>query len=104
MDHSNHVRLRPDELNESVLQGAPIYGRDDEKISSIDHVQGTGEKAQVVFDVGGFLGIGAKRVSVQAGQLDVMRDEEGNVHAVTQMTEDQLKALPEHVETTMLGD
>ena len=46
----------------------------------------------------GFLGIGSKRVALYASQLDFMRDEDGNVHAITQMTTDQLKDLPEHVD------
>jgi len=98
MDHSNHVRLNSEELRPEILEGATIYGRDDEEISSVAHVQGAGDQAQVVFDVGGFLGIGARRVAVYASQLDFMRDEDGNVHAITQMTEEQLKALPEHLD------
>jgi hypothetical protein len=98
MDHSNHVRLNSDELRADIIEGATIYGRDDEEISSVAHVHGAGDQAQVVFDVGGFLGIGARRVAVYASQLDFMRDEDGNVHAITQMTEEQLKALPEHLD------
>lgn len=98
MDHTNHVRLTSDELRPDVVEGASIYGRDDDEISSVDHIHGTGDQAQVVFDVGGFLGIGSKRVPLLAGQLDFMRDEDGTVHAVTQMTTDQLEALPEHVD------
>jgi hypothetical protein len=96
MDHTNHIRLRSDELNQANLGGAPIYGRDDDEISTVDHVHGVGDRAKVVFDVGGFLGIGSRRVSLYAGQLDFMRDSDGIVHGVTQMTEYQLKALPEH--------
>jgi hypothetical protein len=35
-------------------------------------------------------------VAVTASQLDFMRDEDGDVHAVTNWTKDQLKAMPEH--------
>lgn len=92
MDHSNHVRVTPEELTPNTLEGATIYGPGDEKIGSVDHVHGN----QVVIDVGGFLGIGAKSVAVQASQLDWMRDEDGDVHAVTSWTKDQLKNMPEH--------
>jgi len=92
MDHSNHVRLRNDELTPEVLEGATIYGRDDEKIGSVSHLHGS----QVVIDVGGFLGIGTKPVAVSATDLDFMRDEDGDVHAVTTWTKDQLKEMPEH--------
>jgi len=98
MDHTNHVRLDAAELDQQMLEGVPIYGSDDTEISSVAHVHGTGEDATVVFDVGGFLGIGSRRVSLLASQLDFMRDEDGNVHGVTQMTEEQLKELPEHVD------
>ena len=47
-------------------------------------------------DVGGFLGIGAKPVALPVSQLDFMRDEDGEVHATTTLTKDQVKALPEH--------
>lgn len=96
MDHTNHVRLEAAELRGDVLDGVTIYGRDDTEISSVAHVHGEGEKAQVVFDIGGFLGIGSKRVALFAGQFDFMRDEAGTVHGITQTTEDQLQALPEH--------
>jgi hypothetical protein len=98
MDHSNHTPLTTAELTQDVLSDATIYGPDDEKIGSVAHVHGSGLTAQVVIDVGGFLGIGAKRVAVSANELHLMRDEGGNVHAVTTWTKDQLKAMPEHTD------
>ncbi|RUX42860.1 PRC-barrel domain containing protein, partial [Mesorhizobium sp. M4A.F.Ca.ET.050.02.1.1] len=38
----------------------------------------------------------AKPVAVPATQLDFMRDEDGDVHAVTFWTKDQLEDMPEH--------
>lgn len=96
MDHSRHVRLAESELVPAVLEGATIYGADDSKVGSVSHMHGSGAASQVVIDVGGFLGIGAKPVSVPIGDLDFMRDEDGEVHAVTGWTKDQLKDMPEH--------
>ncbi|ACS59651.1 PRC-barrel domain-containing protein [Rhizobium leguminosarum] len=96
MDHSKHVRLGTDELTPAVLEGATVYGADDDKVGSVDHMHGSGSSANVVIDVGGFLGIGAKPVSVPISDLDFMRDEDGDVHAVTSWTKDQLKDMPEH--------
>ncbi|WP_179039580.1 PRC-barrel domain-containing protein [Rhizobium leguminosarum] len=96
MDHSKHVRLGTDELTPAVLEGATVYGADDDKVGSVDHVHGSGTSANVVIDVGGFLGIGAKPVSVPITDLDFMRDEDGDVHAVSSWTKDQLKQMPEH--------
>lgn len=96
MDHSRHVRLSAGELTQTVIEGATIYGADDQKVGSVSHMHGTGPDSQVIIDVGGFLGIGAKPVAVNVRDLDFMRDEDGDVHAVTAWTKDQLKAMPEH--------
>ncbi|MBW9118099.1 PRC-barrel domain-containing protein [Rhizobium cauense] len=96
MDHTHHTRLTSDELTPAVLEGATVYGSDDAKVGNVDHVHGQGSNATIVIDVGGFLGIGAKPVSVPVSDLDFMRDEAGEVHAVTGWTEDQLKQMPEH--------
>jgi hypothetical protein len=60
MDHTSHIRLIIVELMLfivelmlSVLEGATIYGSDDEDIGSVWHVHGTGPDSQVVIDVGG---------------------------------------------------
>lgn len=96
MDHTNHVRLTSAELTPDILEDATIYDGDDNKVGTVSHVHGSGAGSQVVIDVGGFLGIGAKPVAVPASQLDFMRDEDGDVHAVTNWTKDQLKEMPEH--------
>lgn len=103
MDHSRHTPINADALTAEIAVGAPIYGRDDSEISTVDHIHNVAGRVEVVFDVGGFLGIGSKRVSLRADQLDFMRDEDGVVHAVTQMTEDQLKSLPEHIDAPALN-
>lgn len=96
MDHAKHVRLTTADLTPANLEGATIYGPDDAKIGSVAHVHGSSTGTQVVIDVGGFLGIGAKPVAVPVSQMDFMKDEDGDVHAVTAWTKDQLKAMPEH--------
>ncbi|MGX1744646.1 PRC-barrel domain containing protein [Bosea sp. NPDC055353] len=94
MDHSKHMRLATPELTPEILEGATIYGPGDEKVGSVSHLHGS----QVIIDVGGFLGIGAKPVSVPISELEFMRDEDGHVHAVTNWTKDRLKAMPEHAD------
>lgn len=95
MDHMTHTRLNDAELSEGVLKGAPIYGPDNESVGHVSEVHGSGAEARVVVDVGGFLGIGAKRVTIAARDLDFMREESGVVHAVTRWSKEALKALPE---------
>lgn len=97
MDHTNHVRLSSAEITPAILEGATIYGADDHKVGKIDHIHGAGASGGLaVIDVGGFLGIGAKPVAVPISDLDFMRDEDGDVHAVTSWTKDELKQMPEH--------
>ncbi|MBR3190453.1 PRC-barrel domain-containing protein [Bosea sp. (in: a-proteobacteria)] len=98
MDHAKHARLAETDLTAVALDGATIYGPGDDKIGSVSHVHGSGPSAQAVIDVGGFLGIGAKPVAVPLSELEFMRDEDGDVHAVTSWTKDQLKAMPEHID------
>ena len=96
MDHSAHTPLISTEYTNAVLADAPIYGVGDEKIGTISHVHGMGTTAEVVVDVGGFLGIGAKPVLLSLDQVRLMRDESGVVHGVTSWTKEQIKELPEH--------
>jgi len=96
MDHSKHVRLTSTELTPDLLDGATIYGADDHKVGQVSHMHGSGAASQVIIDVSGFLGIGAKPVGVPVQDLDFMRDEHGHVHAVTSWTKDQLEKMPEH--------
>ena len=98
MDHSTHERLASSDLTEEKLVGATIYGPDDSRLGEVSHLHGSGADAQVVVDVGGFLGIGARPVSLPASALHIMRDEAGRVHAVTSLTREEVEALPEHHE------
>lgn len=92
MDHTNHVRLASNELTPEIVDGAILYGAGGEKVGKVSHLHGS----QVVIYVGGFLGIGAKPVAVPANQVDFMRDEDGDVHAVASWTKNQLENMPEH--------
>lgn len=96
LDHSRHQPLMEHELVSHIVEGATIYGSDNIEIGKVSHLHGSGPSGQVVIDVGGFLGIGAKSVSVSMASLDFMRDEAGHVHAVTLWTRADLEQMPEH--------
>ncbi|MES2145180.1 MAG: PRC-barrel domain containing protein [Pseudomonadota bacterium] len=96
MDHTTHMPLDTTEMTDANLKDAVIYGVDDYEIGTVAHVDGTGPTAQVIVDVGGFLGIGSKMVALNTSQLQFMRDEDGVVHATTAWTKDQVEQLPEH--------
>ena len=96
MDHALHERLAATELTEEKPDRCNDLRRRrrDRRQRLAPARVGTG--AQVIVDVGGFLGIGAKTVALPVSQLDFMRDENGDVHATTSLTKDEAKALPEH--------
>lgn len=96
MDHSMHTLLDASSLTETDLMDAPVYGADDAKIGRIGHVHGSGMSMQVIVDAGGFLGIGTKPIAIGADALTFMRDENGDVHATTSWTKEQVMALPSH--------
>ena len=98
MDHTNHTRLAMTDLDEETLDGCTIYDPLDEKVGFVSHVHGSGASAQVVVDVGTFLGMGGKSVVLPVSALDVMRDEDGDIHATTTWSKSQIEALPEHTE------
>ena len=96
MDHTKHTRLTMSDMDQMTLEGATIYDQMDETVGSIAHVHGTGAGMQVAVNVGTFLGMGGKTVLIPVSALDVMQDEDGDVHATTTWTKDQIEALPEH--------
>ncbi|MEO6300603.1 MAG: PRC-barrel domain-containing protein [Paracoccaceae bacterium] len=96
MDHSQHAVLNAVDFVPDTLVDAVVYDGNDDKIGSVSHVHGMGTSSQVVVEVGGFLGLGAKAVVVPIKELTFMRDDDGEVLAVTGLTMDQVKALPEH--------
>ena len=96
MDHASNVVLDSLDFVPETLIDAEIYGDQDHKIGHVTHVHGLGEASQIVIDVGGFLGLGAKSVMMPAKDLIFMRDDNGSVHGLTSWTKDQVMALPEH--------
>ncbi len=96
MDHSTHTPLAEIELNSANLMDSVVYGAEDAKIGTVSNVHGMGSDTQVIVDVGGLFGIGTKPVALLRSQLNFMRNENGEVHATTTMSKEQVKALPEY--------
>jgi len=96
MDHSKHALLADAELLPDVIAGATIYDAQDNVVGSVSRMQNDEVSGDVVVvDVGDFLGTGSRPVSFPMSQLDFMRDENGEVHAVTTKTRDEVGAMPE---------
>lgn len=96
---SGYVQALAQDLKTSDIEGATVYGRDDEKIGSVSAltVGTTGQITDALIDVGGFLGIGVHSVLIQFSALTVLREADGSdvrVHLDT--TREKLKAMPHH--------
>jgi hypothetical protein len=80
----------------SSLVGMELHGSDDSSIGDIEEVVAgpDGQVTSVLIDVGGFLGIGSKRVAIDVNSLEMR----GDRLVVIDMTEDQVGELPEHAQ------
>ncbi|MGV8955807.1 MAG: PRC-barrel domain containing protein [Cypionkella sp.] len=96
MDHAHHSRLGPHELTPEILRGATIYGANEQVVGHVSHLHGSGAACQVIIDVGGFLGVGARPVVVGLGQLEFVRGPNRDVRALTDWSRAQLQAMPTH--------
>ncbi|MGL4413720.1 PRC-barrel domain-containing protein [Roseinatronobacter monicus] len=80
--------------------GADLLGFDGEVIATVDDVvlDATGGIESILVDVGGFLGLGATTVEIPFADVTVETDEAGDTVLRSQLTSDDLEAMPEYEE------
>lgn len=84
-------------LTSDQLMGVRVFGPNDEDVGEISEivVDANGAPAQVIVDVGGFLGMGEKPVAIDVTSLQIMQATDGEaLRAYVQMTQDELETLP----------
>jgi PRC-barrel domain. len=93
-------------LSADNIMGARVYGADDADLGEISDVIVTadGQFEAFIVDVGGFLGMGEKPIALDATQLQVMRNEDGDLRIFTNYTEDQLKTQTAYTEDLYKSD
>ncbi|WP_337149589.1 PRC-barrel domain-containing protein [Mesorhizobium sp. Cs1299R1N3] len=94
IDKTTLTEMPSDKISAANLIGTNVYGADDAKVGEIGDVILTGDKKvdSIIVDVGGFLGIGEKKVAVGMENLKLMTDKNGNRYLYTNFTKDQLEA------------
>lgn len=94
VDKSTLTAMPSEKISAANLIGTNVYGADDAKVGEIGDVILTGDKKvdAIIVDVGGFLGIGEKKVAVGMENLKFMTDKNGNRYLYTNFTKDQLEA------------
>jgi putative membrane protein len=80
---------------EEVLGASVVNAEGDEVAEIEDVVLGQGDQYYAILSVGGFLGIGDKKVAVPFDQLQLGEDE---VYLMSGETEEQLEQMPEYDE------
>lgn len=96
---AGYVAAHIHDLTTDDVDGAKVYGRDDDSIGSISSLKlgPDGKLTHAVIDVGGFLGMGTHPVAVPFSSLAVLRENDGSdVRVYLNATEEQLKAMPKY--------
>jgi sporulation protein YlmC with PRC-barrel domain len=103
IDKSTLTEVPADKLTtEQDLIGTTVYGVNDEQIGEISDVVLTqdGKVDAVIVDVGGFLGMGEKKVAMGFDKLKFMADKDGDKYLYTPFTKDQLNAQTAYDESS----
>lgn len=98
-NREGYKHVEANALTAGDLESATVYGRGDEKIGSISEliIGANGKITDAVVDVGGFLGMGARSVSMPFADFTVLRESSGDdirVHLET--TKAKLEAMPRY--------
>ena len=93
-----YAAIERDTLTAELLTGADVRDTSDASIAEVSDLVLTaeGQVTDVVLDVGGFLGIGARAVAIPMDRLTVAQTEGGAVRVWVNMTKEELEALPEY--------
>ena len=80
LSREGYVAVGADMMTADALQGAAVYDSTDERVGEVGEllIDDAGQVTDVVLDVGGFLGIGEKTVSLPMSSLDVLQQEGGD--------------------------
>ncbi len=93
-----YVAVERDALTSEMLTGADVRDPSDASIAEVSDLVLTaeGQVTDVVLDVGGFLGIGARSIAIPMDRLTVAQSDGGAVRIWVNMTKEELEALPEY--------
>lgn len=84
-------------LTSDKLTGAQVYDANDEVIGEVGTLvlSDDGQVTQAIIDVGGWLGMGEKPVSLNLADIDILRNEAGDdVRVYLTQTKEELEAMP----------
>jgi sporulation protein YlmC with PRC-barrel domain len=94
-----YMNVAHGDLSVDDLTSASVYSENDENIAGVSDVLVTedGRVTNLIVDVGGFLGIGAKSVAIDFEEVKVYRgNDTDDLRVYLPMTRDQLEDMPEY--------
>jgi sporulation protein YlmC with PRC-barrel domain len=92
-----YASATPEMLTAENLTSAEVFDQRDERIGEVADLvlDDAGKITDVVIDVGGFLGIGEKRVALPMGEVEIMHAESnGALRVYVSQSEEQLEQMP----------
>ena len=96
IQRDGYAAVERDALTSETLTGAEVYDSQDKRIGDVSELVLTpeGQVTEAVLDVGGFLGIGSKRVALPIADIDILRPQDGGkVRVYVPHTKEQLEAM-----------
>lgn len=99
MAYDGYTAATPEALTADALTGATVYDATDENVGEIGELilGSDGQITNVVVDVGGFLGMGEKHVSLNLSELQILRNDNGDdLRVYVSQTKEQLEAMPDY--------
>lgn len=84
------------EVAAETLTGARVYDQNDEWVGEISEIIKAGDNtaSEAIVDVGGFLGIGEKSVSLNVDDLTIKSSGDGNYTVHVALTQAEMEAMP----------
>lgn len=101
IERDGYTTVETADLTTEMLTGARVYGAADEDVGEIGLLllSDDGQLDRAVIDVGGFLGMGERPVSVAMNELQIVRSDAGDdVRVYIDSSKEALEAQPEYQE------
>ncbi len=97
VEREGYEMVAAEDIVVSDLEDATVYGVNDETIGDIGDisVSADGKIEAVIVEVGGFLGMGEKPVSLPFDELTILRSDAGETRVFIEATEQDLKSMDE---------
>ncbi len=97
-DANSGAAVDATKISANDLMNTTVYDADNQNVGNVGDVIVTkdGKIDAVVVDIGGFLGIGEKPVAIAFGDLNIRKDQNGNLTAYTTFTKQQLDSAPKY--------